>query len=127
MKIKIEVSAHDKNAFDAVAIAAAVPADVSVVMEGPVIERSADVSTALFGFLISVATSVPANLISDWIAHLVEVQFKPKAETVTITITGGETKDPKAITVTLNSDMWGNLKFEGALAKELKIQIEKFR
>lgn len=127
MDIKIEVRTHDEDAFEHIDVSAAIPESVLVAMEGPVIERSADVSTALFSFLLSVATSVPANLISDWIAHLVVSQFTPKAEAVTITIKGGDKQNPNAITVTLTSDMWGTLKFEGLLAKELEIQIQKFR
>jgi len=66
-----------------------------------------------------VATGVPSNLISDWIANLIVSQFKPKAETVKIIIKGKG--------ITLDGALLGDPQIGRIVADELEIQIEKSR
>lgn len=117
MDIKIEVRAPDDIAFDQVDLASGVPENVSMAMEGPFVERSADVNTALFAFLISIAAGVPSDLIAQWIANLITSQFASKADTITITI------DNKVLT--LKGDLLKDTQTVRIIADELEIQIRK--
>ncbi len=119
MDIKLEVRAHDENAYDNLDVVSVVPEGVAISQQGPIVERNADASTALFAFLISVAASVPSDLLAQWIAHLIASKLKPKAETVKIIVNGKG--------VVLDGVLLGDIQIERIVADELRIQFEKSR